>query len=223
MTIARAIGMSAVMLLAAPQAHANGPSASIVPGDVIVKFREASEAGALVARAMRAGSEPGPAAAIAERLSAELGIALAAVRVTSGRELVLSIDRERIFVALEQSARRDAAVRHVMRVSPPDTVLASPQLTIVVDFQPGSEPAGLLRRAGEKRVSADELQALVARLARGVKPLPTGTPKESGRLALTVDVVALTRDLVGRLKLRADVDYAQPSYVLKPLGGDTGR
>ncbi len=48
-----------------------------------------------------------------------------------------------------------------------------------------------------------------------------GPPAElRWRMILTADLAALTRDLVGRLGQRADVAYAQPSHVVRPLGGD---
>ncbi|MCK7509503.1 MAG: hypothetical protein MZV70_39360 [Desulfobacterales bacterium] len=88
-------------------AAANGPPA-FVAGDLIVKFTDASESGALVARAVQgeAGAQR-QLPDLAGRLSAGLGVSVIAARVTSGRELVLGIDREQLLA----SARATRAAR----------------------------------------------------------------------------------------------------------------
>src|SRR4030066_1821446 len=70
---------------------------SFVAGDLIVKFTTASEPGTLVTRALQ-GSQTADRqlAALAARLSQELGVAVSAVRVTSGNELGLRVDRARL-------------------------------------------------------------------------------------------------------------------------------
>lgn len=199
-------------------AAANGP-ASFVAGDLIVKFTDASEAGALVARAVR--DEPAATAqlsTLAARLSAELGVGMTAARVTSGRELVLSIDREQLLARLAQRVQRDPAVTGVTPLAGPKTVLPPATIALVVEFAPGSDGYRLLQRAaraGERRNR--DIDALVAGLTAGADPQPAGQANERGQLVLAVDVAALTRDLVERLKRRADVEYAQLSQVVRPF------
>jgi hypothetical protein len=200
-------------------AAANGP-ASFVAGDLIVKFTDASEAGALVARAVR--DEPAATAqlpTLAARLSAELGVGLTSARVTSGRELVLSVDREQLLARLAQRAQRDPAVIAVTPLAGPKTVLPPAEVALTVEFAAGSDAYRQLQRAaraGERRNR--DIDALVAGLTAGTDLKPIGHSNERGQLVLTLDVAALTRDLVERLKRRADVEYAQLSQVVRPFG-----
>jgi hypothetical protein len=200
-------------------AQANGPP-SFVAGDVIVKFTDASDAGQAVARAMRAGEMLADVAPVAARLSAELGIPLVAARVTSGRELVLSVDRGEVAQTLTQRLGRDPSVRSVTPVDPPKTVLPALQIQLAVGLAPDSEAQRRVQQAAQAgRETTAEIDALVARMAGGVEPRPAGRVTERGRLMLTIDVAALTRELVERLKRRQDVEYAQPVQVVRPYGG----
>lgn len=200
---------------------ANGQS-SFVAGDLIVKFFDGNDAGQAVARAMRADQPLADVAPIAMRLSAELGVPLVATRVTSGRELVLSVDRDRLGQTLRQRLARDPAVRSVTPVAAPKTVLPGAQIALAVELAPNTEAERQVRetaRAGQQ--TAPDIDALVARMAGGVDPRPSGRVNERGQLVVAVDVAALTRDLVARLKRRPDVEYAQPSQIVRPFGGGT--
>jgi hypothetical protein len=200
-------------------AAANGPPA-FVAGDLIVKFTDASESGAFMARAVQ-----GEAAAqrqlpdLARRLSAGLGVSVIAARVTSGRELVLGIDREQLLAKLAQRVQHDPAVKSVQPRAEPKTVLPPAEIALVVEFTPGGEVHALLQRvarAGER--TSREIDVMVARLAAGTDPQPVGHVDGRGQLILTLDIAALTVQLVERLKRRADVEYAQVSQVMRPIG-----
>ena len=205
--------------LMAVAAAANGPS-SFVAGDLIVKFTDASEPGRAVARAMRAERLPDEITAIATRLSAELDVALVAARVTSGREVVLSIDRERLVQALRQRVSRDSAVRAVTPVDPPETLRPAAQLAFIVDLAADSVAQREVEQTAlAGRRTTPEVSRLVARLTADVYPQPAGHVDERGKLILTVDVAALTRELVERLKRHPDIEYAQPAHIVRPYGG----
>jgi hypothetical protein len=200
-------------------AEANGPS-TFVAGDIIVKFTDASDAGRVVERAMRADKVPADVTAFAARLSNELGVALAAARVTSGRELVLSVDRDRLAQSLMQQVRRDPAVRGIAPVVAPKSILPAAQLAFVVELKADSEAQQQVRQAAQTgRRTTPEVGKLVDRLAADLYPRPAGHVNERGELALTVDIAALTRELVERLKRRPDVEYAQLSQVVRPYEG----
>jgi hypothetical protein len=200
-------------------AAANGP-ASFVPGDLIVKFSDRSDAGQAVVRAMGADQALAEVAPVATRLSAELGVPLVAARVTSGRELVLSVDRAKLERTLTQRLGRDPAVRSVTPVPPPKTVLPAAQITVAVELAPNSEAQRRVQQAAQAgRQTTAEIDALVAKMATGIDPRPTGRVTERGELVLAIDVAALTRDLVERVKRRPDVEYAQPSQIVRPFGG----
>jgi hypothetical protein len=191
-----------------------------VAGDLIVKFSDRSDAGQAVVRAMGADQALADVAPVATRLSAELGVPLVAARVTSGRELVLSVDRAKLERTLTQRLGRDPAVRGVTRVAPPKAVLPAAQITVAVELAPNSEARRHVQEATQAgRQTTAEIDALVAKMAAGVEPRPTGRVTERGELVLAIDVAALTRELVERLKRRPDVEYAQPSQIVRPFGG----
>lgn len=199
--------------------QANGTS-SFVAGDLIVKFFDANDAGQAVARAMRADQPLADLAPVATRLSAELGVPLVATRVTSGRELVLSVDRDRLAQPLTQRLARDPAVRSVTPIAAPKTVLPAAQVALAVALAPNSEAERLVQQAARAgHQTTPEIDALVARMATGVEPRPAGRVTERGQLVVAIDVAALTRELVARLKRRPDVEYAQPIQLARPYGG----
>ena len=204
-------------------AEANGPPA-FVPGELIVKFKSTSRAGEAVARATGAEPVPDEVTALARRLSASLGVPLGAVRITSGRELLLKVDRERLTEAFVQRVGRDPSVRGVAPAGAGKTTLPSGQLEFVVDLVPGSEARRRLQqaiRAGGE--SAPGIRELGTRLAAGAYPIPTARIDDRGRLVLALDIAALTHELVERLNRRPDVEYAQLNRILRPLGGSGPR
>lgn len=194
---------------------------TFVAGDLIVKFTATSESGTLVTRAMQGDQAADrELAALAARLSQELGVAVAAVRVTSGNELVLSVDRDRAMQSLSQVVTRDPAVRKATRIDPPKTVLPAAQIALALDLRHDSEAGKLVRQTAQaKRKTTKEIAALVAKLCVGADPQPSGHVSNHGQLVLTIDIAALTLDLVERLKRRPDVEYVQPSQIVKPYPG----
>jgi hypothetical protein len=210
-----AAGLSALApgLLAAPDGQVR-----FVPGDAIVKFTDASDFGARVARAMHAATLPAEVEAVAARLSTELDVPLVAVRVTSGRELVLSVERDRLVQALARRVERHADVKSVVRVEEPRTVLPPAAIALAVDLRADSEAGRAVRAAAQaSRRTTPEVDALVAKLAGDFQPPPSAQVSDRGQLILTIDVAALTRNLVERLAHRTDVEYAQVSHVVRPF------
>ena len=194
---------------------------SFVAGDLIVKFTAASEPGTLVTRATQGDQAAHrQLATLAARLSQELGVAIAAVRVTSGNELVLSVDRDRLAQSLRQVVTSDPAVHAVTRIDPPKTVLPAAQLALALDLRRDSEADRLVRRTARAgKQTSNEIEALVKKLCAGAVPQPSGRVSNRGQLVLTIDIAKLTLELIERLKRRPDVEYAQPSHIVKPYPG----
>ncbi len=215
-TLAWAVGFSLSLI----SAQANDKP-SFVAGDLIVKFTAVSEPGTLVTRALQGGQAADrQLAALATRLSRELGVAVAAVRVTSGNELVLSINRDRLVQSLRQVVTRDPAVRAATRIDPPKTVLPAAQIALALDLRRDSEAGSLVRRTTQAgKQTSNEIEALVRKLSVGTRPQPSGRVSDRGQLILTIDIAALTLDLIERLKRRPDVEYAQPSHIVKSYSG----
>lgn len=204
--------------LAVMNSVANGPGPAIVAGDLIVKFKETSESGRQLALAARGEGMPDKnLAAVATQLSAALGVSLTAVRVTSGRELVLTVDRAKLLQTIARQLSRDAVVSAVSPVESAATVLPAAHIDFRVELVAGSEAQRRVRQAAVSGSrSTPGIEALVTQLAAGISPPPTGHVDKQGRLILRYDVMRLTRDLVARLQTRADVEYAQFSQLVKP-------
>lgn len=193
---------------------------AFVAGDLIVKFTAASEPGMLVDRAVRGDpTADRELAAFAARLARELGAALVVARVTSGNELVLSVNRDQLAQTLGEAVQRSPAVRAVTRADPPRTVLPAAEIALVLDLRRDSDASSLVRRTARAgKQTSNEIEALVKKLCVGVEPQPSGRVSNR-QLVLSVDIAALTLDLVERLRRRPDVEYAQPSQVMKPYPG----
>lgn len=182
--------------------------APMVSGDLIVKFRDASEPGAQLAAVLAGQRTVATMVPLATRLSAELGVPLALVQVTSGREALLALDREALGRALLARAGREAAVRRASVAPPPAPA-----------GLPGSEL--VLRIEMHASTQAAARDALGTRLALGqlVRPRLALAEAAAGTVSLHYDIDALTLALITRLQQRADVEYAQANRLLRPAPG----
>jgi hypothetical protein len=176
------------------------PRAGFVPGEAIVKFKPASEAG----RESRSPQDADPKAAfeaLAARLSRETGWPLEVRRAMSGGELLVAIRFETLAQRLLEQAREEARLKDVaIEVAPPGEGPSLPTLRGRLATKE-ADPAALARQLG----------------ARVGFPV-TARSESQGEIRLSVDVAAATARLVETLKQRPDVEYAQPNYILKKLG-----
>lgn len=204
-------------------AEANGP-ARFVAGELLVKFKDASDYGKRIVQAMPRGERPPDIERLAGQLSTELNVPLTAVRVTSGRELLLQIDREALAQRLTEQVQTNRAVRAVRVAPAAQAVLPAAVLTVIVDLVPESDEHKQLSKAVKAgHPQGREIDGLARRLAAEFQPQPTGAVNEQGQLLLIVSIADLTQDLVARLQRRTDVDYAQVSHVIKPFGDTNPR
>lgn len=201
-------GVSAVLLVLLTQAPAPAFSsppraaAAIVAGDLIVKFRDASEAGASLAAVLAGTRTADSAAPVAARLSEVLGVPLKLVQVTSGREALLAIDRDELMRSLAQRAAREPGVVRAITMAPAAAGLPSEQASVRVELTPQATP-----------------QALATKLASGLlRPRPQSD--SAGTALLSYDMAGLTLALLERLKQQADVEYAQANRLLRAVDGD---
>lgn len=195
---------------------ANYPPA--VTGDVIIKFTDKSQAGMVLTQALRSNPNNNtPLQTVARQLSAELGVTLTAVRVTSGQELVLSIDRAMLARTLKERLAREPAVQRVILIENTKTLVPATELAALVKLRPDSAAQRQIQRdrqAGHR--SSPELDMQVAGLVSGISPHPAAHIDDAGQLIVSLDLAELIRDLVMRLKRRADVIYAQPNLIVRP-------
>lgn len=209
-------GLILVLALAVVAQAANYPPG--VTGDVIIKFTDKSQAGLLMAEALHLNSnQQAPLQTIARQLSVEMGIPLSALRITSGQELVVSVDRAALVRSLKERLLREPVVQRVIMLEIGKTVLPAGELAVRVDLRPDSTVQRQVQRVryAGRRTSA-ELGKQVAGLVSGISPRPNARIDNNGRLILTLDIAALIDDLVIRLKRRAEVVYAQPNVIVRP-------
>lgn len=163
-----------------------------VPGQVMTKFVAGSEASAVVMRADLTALVP-----IADRLGASVGVPLRPSSITSGHFCVLAVDAERLE---DQLARRLTARERVEHV---EVVEDTAAIAVSVAFAAGSE---------ESRMRPARLVALLEReLGLPLK----GAALENSRLALQVNLEALTLSLVERLKTLPEIESVQPNFIVK--------
>jgi len=136
-------------------------------------------------------------AALAARLSQELGVAVAAVRVTSGNELVLSGTADRATQSLRQVVMRGPAVRK-RHASTLQRQCAAAQITLALDLRRDSEAGKLVRQTAQaKRKTTKEVE----RWCKACVGADTATIRHvsnRGQLVLTGRHRALTLDLIER-------------------------
>jgi hypothetical protein len=192
-----------VMVVQAPAPAFSSPpraAAPIVSGDLIVKFRDASEAGASLAGVLAGTRTADSAAPLAARLSDALGVPLKLVQVTSGREALLAIDRDALMRSLAERAAREPGVVRAITVPPAAAGLPADQASVRIELTPQAAP-----------------QALAAKLASGNLLRPRLHNDSTGATLLSYDMAGLTLALLERLKQQADVEYAQANRLLKPV------
>jgi len=187
----------AIGLLAARASSAQ----DFVPGEVLVKFRP----GTAVARA---GAEAQPPLAedralrtALEEVLGPVGIPLLPKQKTSGGELLLIADGRALIERITQEGHRLAEGREVEWV-PPASPTVSPRF---FDFRVTGDPGTSLRRVAEDLSEASDLPLVVR-----------GTPDGESRLSL--DLAALTRQAVERLREIAEVEHAEVNLVLRLFG-----
>jgi hypothetical protein len=188
--------------------------ARYVPGELIVKFSPASQAGQVAAQALLGDArQDAQLQALEQSLSRELNVHLDIRQITSGREIVLSVDTQALVSrVVEQLRTREEVKTAKLLEAGEGQFLGNPK--VLVEFAPGSKAARSLSAPVEQ---SQEVQRVVKELegevgARLIPELP-----ETSQLILVLDLASLTADLLKRIRQRGDVEYAQPNVLLQPL------
>ena len=88
---------------------------------------------------------------------------------------------------------------------------------MLIEFTPDSNAAKTLAKAlRESPESSSALQGLAESIGDDLDLPLTMQPEEVQRLVLIVDMESVIAELVERLRQRSDVEYAQPTFLLKP-------
>ena len=196
-------------------ACAEEPAARVMAGELIVKFQDSSEAGMLVRNAMSGQPLANQSLTdLVRRLASDLGTPLRLAHLSSGRELVLSVDREQLAQRLAEQISRDPDVSTVVRAATAPGILPPAQLTLVVELRPGSNTRRELLKPTE---TGPDLATLISRLTAGFAPPLTGELNAGGQLLLSANIEALTARLLTRVQRLDDVEYAQLSHLARPF------
>ncbi len=147
----------------------------------------------------------------------ELGVALRFERITSGREVVINIPREK---ALEQLATQLAATSGVDRVK----ILCAQEKTapfesydeLVVSFDPDTSSYQAAEAVAQRDNSPERsVQALINELTETTPYELDGRVLPDKRLALRLDLAQTASRLASQLNDLGDVEYAQPNFAVK--------
>ena len=187
-----------------------------VAGDLIVKFADTSAAGRVIAPIVTGDSPVDAASPTVARLSKQIAVPLLPVRVTSGRELLLAIDREQLAHELAQGAARAPGVQRVSPVAAAPTVLPAGQLEFVVQLKAdGDLQRQASRDIAARRAPSAEVEKTLQTVAGDLGSQASYRYDGEGRPVLTLDITALTEAAVDRLRVQPDVEYAQANRIMK--------
>jgi hypothetical protein len=219
---ARSLG--AVLLLAAalvgrPATAEDTPAGAPTTQQLIVKFKMGTEGDHVAAQAMQdQARQPAVFTDLAASLSGEIGMPLRIAAVTSGRELVMSVDAAAVTSAViaDLTKRPD-----VVRAAPLDANITPqvnpPDPAIEVVF---ADDSAIAKSLADGRADLKD-DPEMARLSQDVKQ-ETGVSLVPRRpqapiVTFTIEVSKLTAELTERLKKRSDVAYVEPVRLLQPL------
>ncbi|MCI0483290.1 MAG: hypothetical protein L0Y78_01775 [candidate division NC10 bacterium] len=195
----------------------NAPPPRFVPGEVLVKFVSGTEGSATVTRASRTSPpDLGVLAPVIQRFQSATGVPLKAKQVTGGQWILVSVDEQKLSDELVTRLRgRANAVEVRLTPDPSDGAReASRSKGIVVRFSAGSAEAEAI---AQKRSGAGDapFSALVRALENDVGLPLKGEATADTTLLLHVDFRTLTLKLSDQLKALADIESAQPNYILR--------
>jgi hypothetical protein len=195
----------------------NAPPPRFVPGEVLVKFVPGTEGSAAVARASRTTpTDLGVLAPVMQRFQAATAVPLRAKQVTGGQWILISVDGERLTDELVTRLRARANVVEAQPTPDPSGGTLDPSRSrgIVVRFSAGSTEAEAIAR---KWSGGDDtpFSALVRTLEKDVGLSLKGEAIADTTVLLHVDLRMLTLKLSEQLKALADIESAQPNYILR--------
>lgn len=182
---------------------------SIVRGEIIVKFSNDHTIDPAISDAFADPRKTADLEAYVEQLASQMAAPLRFSRLTSGREIVVEIRREQL---LSELADR---VAHADRVADVEIQTHDAGLTdiseLVVDFKPCNKP-----NLGNQASVDTTARTLLGDVPHEFR----AHTRADKRLGIDIDFRDLLTDLVAALNARNDVDYAQPSYVLRHRDDD---
>ena len=218
------IALVAVALSGAPQEPAKPEAATtqFASGEVIVKFTGGSKAAEIVHQALQ--DETKSNAQLASHFSGmaqEIGIPFQVKQLTSGGEVVFSVQERDLISKLSEQLKQSRCVAEVRETEFKDKDKGPMRATtgLLVSFRAGSRPAKAVAGApANAQLNDPDLQKFIEKLEQKLGFAVAARINEKKEFLMSVDVRAVTLELVKRLANRADVEYAQPNFLLQKTG-----
>lgn len=192
-------------------------AAPFVPGDVILKFMDGSESDVAVARA----GEPGPRdlhslMPLVHRLQDKTEVPLKPKQILSGRRLLVSIDADKLTERLIEQlrGRENVAAAEVSQQGLKNEERMSLPNKVLIEFVPGSPQSESVRK---KLSDADAagFATLLSDLEKDLRLPLKGEVAAQAKLLLQVDFTTLTLAVIDRLKTVAEIESAQPNFLMR--------
>lgn len=186
---------------------------ALAAGQLLVKFVPGGPADNEIGRLLRSG-EPGSATLddIVHSLAAVLDVPLFVRQITSGRELVLEIERSAVLDAAAGRLRGSTGVRSVSieRVGGLQRYWRD---RLLIEPVSDSDLAQAASRQQDETADAT-LQGLIAARLSHRHYAVAAQAVSPQQIELRIDLQATTLSLVKTLKSRSGVEYAQPNFVV---------
>ena len=213
-------GVAALLLGCALLSCARVSAGGLVPADqeplaagqLLAKFASGEATDNEVVRLLASGETASDRLdAIIEQLGDTLDVPLFVRQITSGRELVLEIDRSKV---LDMAASRlsEAPDVHAVRIDRVEGVQRYWQDRLLLELAAGSDLARTAALVNDERAAQTVQRQLSKRLRHAHYVVATQVISPQ-RIALRIDLQATTLNLVKALQAQTYVEYAQPNFV----------
>lgn len=184
--------------------------------ELIVKFSDDSDAGRQIRRVI--DEQSGDATMLAqlqEQLRQSTGFVLIPERITSGKELILSVPEEPPLERVKQAVTRRPEIASAELIATESKNPRLPESILVVHFREAGDEHELLQKALVDSAYGARVQALATELCAESGVPVLGSARAGAALAVTLDRFALVEMLTARLNALNDVDYAQPNATVQ--------
>ena len=191
-------------------------SAQFVPGQVIVKFVQGTEASTAVDKAMMTNPlDFHSLTPIMNTLQSETNLPLKVTQITGGKRIVLTLEGELLIDRMvgQLTPRPNVTAVEVIPRDPSKQGHALSSKTIVVTFKQDS-PESKAIHGGVENASDPRFRKFVSELESFIDIPITVKANEPDKVILQINPQKLTVLLVERLQKLTEIESAQPNFIL---------
>ena len=203
---------SLIALLVACSSSFASAAAVFAPGEIIVKFRDASQEGQAVKAATRS-SDKQSLSPVVKDLETKLGLPLTLKQLLSGDRILVAIQCRELTEHVGQQLRKRVNVEDISNeFAGTGGCKPTSSPTVKVMFRPSTVEHRTVSMAAAE--STKEFRHLVDDLETIVKVPFDAKATEKGELVLTLDIMEMTTRTAKLLQAITDVESAQPNYMM---------